>query len=259
MNRSLTQILFALLHLTLLISELSLAQQSRFDEANELMDEQRVAEALDMYRSIEQDGYRSGRLYFNMGMAALYQDSLGLAKFYMMQSEQFKETARPAGDALQMINNRFERRSAVLPPLPWERFTAWVESQFSDTQLMIFSLILLNVAAGAVIGSWFTRKGVRLFRYGSIVAAVLSLLLMALAFTLQYMDRRYATGVMVERQTTVHERPDPNSASVSTAYEGYTMRVDLKLSEQPETGDWSRVRLQNGVYGWVQSKPLRHF
>src|SRR5690625_7938266 len=80
---------------------------------------------------------------------------------------------------------------------------------------------------------------------------------MALAFTLQYMDRRYATGVMVERQTTVHERPDPNSASVSTAYEGYTMRVDLKLSEQPETGDWSRVRLQNGVYGWVRSEERR--
>src|SRR5690625_7240645 len=103
---------------------------------------------------------------------------------------------------------------------------------------MIFRLSLLNVPAGAVIGSWFTREGVRLFRYGSIVAAVLSLLLMALAFTLQYMDRRYATGVMVERQATVHERPDPNSASVSTAYEGYTMGVDLKLSEQPEAGDW---------------------
>src|SRR5690625_2416030 len=123
---------------------------------------------------------------------------------------------------------------------------------------MIFRLSLLNVPAGAVIGSWFTREGVRLFRYGSIVAAVLSLLLMTLAFTLQYMDRRYDTGVMVERQATVHERPDPTSDSVSTAYEGYTLSDDLKLRGQPDDGDSCRVRLQNGVYGWVQSKPLRH-
>src|SRR5690625_7527578 len=133
MNRSLSQILFALLHLTLLISEQSLAPQSRFDEGNEVMDEQRVAEALDMYRSIEQDGYRSGRLYFNMGMASLYQDSLGLAKFYMMQSEQFKETARPAGVALQMINNRFERLSEVLPSHHFACFSSSVESQIDAT------------------------------------------------------------------------------------------------------------------------------
>lgn len=254
------KLLISLLLLWLAPFDMALAQQSRFDQANELMEEQRIEEALEIYRSIEGEGYRSGRLYYNMGLAALYQDSLGLSKFYMMQSAQFDETADRAEDALQLINNRFERRSAVLPPLPWERFTEWVGSRFSDVQLMVIGLILLNLAVAAVIGSWFTRKAASLLRYGSAATALLALLVMILAFTLQYMNQRFATGVMVERQATVYERPDPNSPSVSTAYEGYTMTVDLKQSNDlPAANAWSRVRLQNGVYGWIESEPVRYF
>jgi len=233
------------------------AQQAQFDYANELMQDQRIEEALDTYRIIENNGYLSGKLYYNMAIAALYQDSLGVAKYYLLQSVKYPDVHSDASEALQYVEQQFNRRSAVLPKLPWERFFEWLEENFGATALILLGLFLFNISAGGIIGSWFADKGSILLKRAGYAAGILSILLISFSFYLQYVDSRFGTAVMTDRQTIVHENPLSSSALISSAYEGYTMRVDHKRSEQNE--NWYYVRLQNGMYGWIEREKVRIF
>lgn len=233
------------------------AQQTQFDHANDLMNDNRIEEAVEEYRSIEKKGYKSGKLYYNLGLASMYQDSLGLAKYYLLQATTYPDSRTEAERALDFVNQQFEQRSAVLPMLPWDRFFHWLQATFGTVLLMVFAVLLFNLAVGSVIASWFTQKASKWLRYAGISTGILSLLLIASSVYLNYLEEQYQTAVMTDRQSSVHERPDSSSASVSTAYEGYVMTVDLNRSE-PES-DWYQVRLENGLNGWVSRQTVRTF
>lgn len=233
------------------------AQQSRFDSANELLEEQQFMEAVDAYKSISEDGYVSGALWLNMGVAYAQMDSLGKAKYYLLRSAQFPETEQLANESLEFINNRFSRRSAVLPLLPWERFFNWTDNQIGSTAIMVFGLILLNFGAGFLLASWFHPGLKKVYKYLSITTGALAAVFIVISIYINLENSWYGTGVTVERQATVYNNPDPQTAAVSTAYEGYTMRVDRRESNSVD--GWHYIRLENGLYGWIEEDAIMTF
>lgn len=230
------------------------AQQTRFDAANDLLEEQQYMEAIGAYHSIANDGYVSGALWLNMGVAYAQMDSLGKAKFYLMRASEFSETERLANESLEIIENRFSRRSAVLPLLPWQQFFQWADNAIGHFGLMIFGLLLLNIGAALVLASWFHPAMKSVYKYLSIGAASLAAVFLAMSIYINLENSWYGTGVTVDRQTTVHHEPDTQTAAVSTAYEGYAMRVDWQKSDSVE--GWSYIRLENGLYGWIRNDAI---
>lgn len=231
------------------------AQQSRFDSANLLLEESEYADAIQLYKSIVDDGYESGALYLNMGIAYSQIDSLGVAKYYLLKAKQFRETTDLADDALLYVNNRFSRQSAVLPALPWDQFFRFLSDTFGLNVLLITGLLFFYCAVGLLIGSWFRVDLKNVLRKGSYISFSLMALLFLFSSIIYYKDSRYSTAVMVERQSVVYERPNESTSVITTAYEGYTMRVDFKTgADNPE---WTYVRLENGMYGWVKKDGLK--
>ncbi len=242
---------------TLAFSQLVLAQQSRFDRANELLSQNNIEEAVDIYKELESEGYSSGSLWFNMGISYVQMDSLGKAKFYFLRAGEFQNTEEVADEALNFIEDRLSRRSAVLPRLPWERFFDWLSYVFGKQFLLIGGLLLLNGAAGLVITGWFVDKGKIWFKRSSLAIAVAGLFSILSSAYLDYTDDRYLTGVMVENQTVMYQAPDTESAVITTVYEGYQMTVDAY--ESREQKGWNYVRLQNGMFGWIDSDLIMTF
>ncbi|MEX0994440.1 MAG: SH3 domain-containing protein, partial [Balneolaceae bacterium] len=81
--------------------------------------------------------------------------------------------------------------------------------------------------------------------------------LMCTSIYLQYLENRYDTGVMIHSETVVREQPDPSATAISTAYEGYTMTVDNNNIGPEER--WVYIRLENGMYGWIEKDRIRTF
>lgn len=233
------------------------AQQARFDEANELLEQNQAEAALELYRSIEASEHYSGELFYNMGIAALHKDSLGLAKYYFLRSSGYSVIQDDAEEALRYVNSQFGRRSSVLPALPWERFFIWLDSLFGPDGLLSFGMILFNTGIAGVIASWFYPGFRTLFFRGGQSIILFSLLLATTSFYLYYLDNRFDKGVLTDRQATVYEQPAMESASISTAYEGYEMKVDQHRSETEE--DWYYIRLENGMYGWIRRVHLQTY
>lgn len=233
------------------------AQQARFDQATYLLEQNEYREAIQLYKSIADDGYESGSLWLNLGISYTYLDSLGTAKFYFLQAEQYSETKTQAQNALSYVNERFNRRSAVLSQLPWDRFFESLSQKAGVTFLYVLAFIFLYTGAGAIIFSWFKKKFKLFLRTTGIGSIIISILFFCCTFYLQYLDNRYGTGVLVDDETSVYEQPQEDSAVVSSAYEGYTLRVDF-YDSRDEPG-WNYVRLENGMYGWIKTNHIQVF
>lgn len=235
----------------------ALAQQPLFDRANSLLDEGQYQEAIEMYKSIAEDGYHSGALWQNLGVAYIRLDSLGKAKYYFLMAGEYGETEERAESALQYVNNRFPRQSAVLPSLPWMQFINFLSDSIGLKTMVFFGLFFLYLGVALKIGSWFWPDLKNALSYTAYTALICSVILFTFSIIIQYQENRYSTGVMVDYEGRVYEQPVENSTTVSTAYEGYIMQVDEKESEG-KTG-WKYVRLENGMYGWIQNEHIMTF
>lgn len=250
------------IYLTLIISfsifgSKVFAQQPLFDRANSLLEDGQYQEAIEVYESIAEDGYESGALWQNLGVAYTRIDSLGKAKYYFLQAEKYNETEDRAESALQYVNNRFPRQSAVLPSLPWMRFINFLSDSIGLTTLVIAGLLSLYLGIALKIGSWFRVDLNKVMSSAGYIAIGCSVVVFLSAVIVNYQENRYSTGVMIDHEGEVYQRPVENSTIVSTAYEGYTMQVDERESEM-ETG-WKYVRLENGMYGWIQNDHILTF
>lgn len=254
-------LLFSILA-SLTFTTVTSAQQASFDRATTMLEEQQYSEAIDAYKAIYRDGHVSGALWLNLGVAYARVDSLGKAKFYLMRASEYSETEQIARESLERIESQFSRRSAVLPMLPWDRFFNMLDELFGAAGLMVVGLIILNLTAALLLASWFRPNLKSLFRKLSYVSAALAVLFIGSSVYLNLQEEWYDVGVTVVDQVSVYDRPTASSPVVSTAYEGYAMRVHTheelppSASSDAEGDAWSYVRLENGLYGWIESDAI---
>lgn len=247
-------IMILLFLLSSLIGYDALAQQSQFEEANDLLENGEFARAVETYQSISRDGHISGALWLNMGISYMQLDSLGMAKYSFLKASEFPETSERAKNALEYVNERFPRQSAVLPQLPWIRFLDFVKDVAGTITLSFIALFFLYAGTLLLIGSWFRVDLKRLFRYTGYTSFGLSALIFILISVITYRAERYDEAVMVNREEVVYQQPSENAAAISTAYEGYNMQIDHSESKTQE--GWFYIRLENGMYGWIKKDAL---
>lgn len=228
--------------------------QSAFDKANDLLEKGEFYEALRSYHEIENSGLHSSFLYINMGYTAVQTDSLGLAKYYFLKTLKYfpgeKDIREQAEQALEFINSGFSRQAATLPKLPWDVALDWLIEKpgaygiFWAGYLLGFLVLLLLFA------KWFDVFSLKHHYRLITVLAIAVICIISLAYYVSYNIQRYDDAVMIHEQSTVFSNPDENAEPVTSAYEGYVLRIDYKLSKnEPE---WFYVRLSNGQTGWIQ-------
>lgn len=250
--------IFCIAIICLLMSQKTVvAQQPLFDQANSLLSEGEYQDAIEIYQSISEDGYEAGALWQNLGVAYTRLDSLGKAKYYFLKAQRFSETEEQAEQSLEFINNQFPRQSAVLPELPWIRFINFLSVHVGLQVIAITALVLLYLGIALKIWAWFRLELKKMLNYLSYGCIALSAFLFICSMVIQYQQNRYSTGVMVDLEASVHQRPEENSSIISTAYEGYTMQVD-KTESKGETS-WTYIRLENGMYGWIENDHIMTF
>lgn len=223
--------------------------QALFDEANEALENNNYSDAIASYKNLEERNIVSGGLFLNMGIAYLRLDSLGYAKYYFMQARTFEETEVQAEGALEFVESRFSRQSAVLPKLPWDVAVEWLQDTIGATTLLGIAIILLNTGIIIFAAKWFFTGFSRMLHFSGLVLSGLAFLLILTSFYTSYVSDRYSTAVLVTTKAPVVEQPREDASLISQAYEGYTFTVDhFRSSEHPE---WNYVRMSNGLYGWI--------
>lgn len=258
-KRSYIPFIFGLVLLLLSVEKVGLAQaaQAAFDRANEQFQQGNYVKSIRDYQTILRGGYESGALYLNLGIAYTEIDSLGMAKAWLLQAEKFDETREQAILALEFIESKFSRRAAILPTLPWERFTRTQLQDWGLKGIGYFSLLCFYLFSLCVLAYWFLpSRFKRWSRYSIILFGVVFLASLVNYGYAYHLEHNFMQAVTVVDEHEVYEQPNTESVVISKSYEGYTFRVDSRKRSEPM---WYFVRMSNGVEGWIQKKDVKAF
>lgn len=245
---------------TLSASEMASASEIRpqvlFNRGNYLMEQQEYTRALEHFREIEDHGYESGPLFYNMGISYIYLDSLGKASWYFHRSADYRVTADPAGEGLSFIELTNRNRGFHIPQLTWYAFVDWMLFDMNHYSWIVWGLVLLNAGVLLLLAGWLFYPDRRLVLGGG-TAASTGLILLLLSITIYIVAQGYRQAVVMETRTPLQHEPtavtlagpEPGEHTGDLAYEAYTVTLDVRKSKPHN--DWVHVRLRNGARGWV--------
>ncbi len=228
--------------------------QVLFDNANELLQEGKIVQALNGYQQLVEREQFSGALFINMGYAYTQLGKLGKAKYYFLKAKRFDETQEKAVSGLNYVESQLRHQSVVLPTLFWEDALSWLQTTLGPAFLLGIGLILLNAGVFILIGNWFAEKPSSIITKTATGIAAAGILVLLLSFYIDYRQQRYSKAVMVTTAANVVEKPADDAALVNKAYEGYTFVVDHKKSEGHENRMF--VEMSNGSQGWIQREEI---
>lgn len=231
--------------------------QERFNQANEAFRQGQFTQALSLYETIRESGFESGPLYLNMGITATRLDSLGLAKYYYLNAQQFGDVNIAATDALEFVDYELGRRGARLPELAWTRITRLVYFEMNHTLFVALGLIIINIGVLFLVASWLRQSYRKINRYLGIAFMSLGGTILLITVLIYWQSLGYKQGIQIVRETQIHALPDAQTEIIQTGYEGFQYIVDMEASTS--SPDWLYVRLSNGSRGWVQTEHLNLF
>jgi tetratricopeptide (TPR) repeat protein len=224
-----------------------------FRRGNDAYFHGQYAEAVEAYEQVAGLGVINEDLFYNLGNAYLKAGGLGSAIYNYERALELDpsqedvrynlSTARDA--ARKQAEDRLVGEEGV--PL-WIRvvqpFTVGALSWwFLSLYVALFTLLLL----------------LHFVQPGFLRAALLALFAFVLAGTgvtglllggRLYLSERVAQAIVLPDSVQVKEGPDPNYQTVFAVHAGLKVRITEK--EQ----DWLRVRLSNGLEGWVRAREL---
>jgi uncharacterized protein YgiM (DUF1202 family) len=235
---------------------LGASQDATFHRGNEAYMKGDYKEAVLAYEQVVALGVVSEDLYYNLGNAYYKQNALGPAIYNYERALEVEPSGTTADDARYNLDAAREavRRKAEDRLVGAEAQPLWVRlvAPFSTSSLSWLFLSLYVSVFGVLVALRFVAPG---FARVSLWLALAFLVLLASgAGTLLtgrlYLSSRVERAIVLPDTLPVHEGPDANYQTTFTVHAGLRVRV----TERDQ--DWVRVRLQNGLEGWVPTRAI---
>jgi len=232
------------------------AQDATYRRGNEAYLHGDYKDAVLAYEQVAALGVVSEDLYYNLGNAYYKQGALGSAIYNYERALEVKRSGPGADDARynleaarEVVRRRSEDRLVGAEAVPfWMRVIA----PFSTGTLTWLFLSLYFALFALLITLRFVSPGflrvslwVLLGFLGLGTATATTLLGARL-----YLVTRVERAIVLPDALAVHEGPDANYQTTFTVHAG----LHVRITEHDQ--DWVRVRLQNGLEGWVEAKAI---
>jgi tetratricopeptide (TPR) repeat protein len=224
------------------------AAADTFGEANQLYTSGEFEAAATAYEALVARGIANEDLYYNLGNAYFRTGRLGPAIYNYERALRldpgFDDARYNLAVAREVVAERFGTRlkGAETDPL-WIR----VSTYFSISRLTLWFLLLNALFFAVLIGLRFLAEG--LARTALVVTSAFVGVAMAASLALLaghgYYLERVKLGVVTGDQVVMREGPDERRAERGVLHPGLRVRI------RGEDQEWIRVRLSNGVDGWV--------
>ena len=230
---------------------LGASQDATFRRGNEAFLKGDFAGAVLAYEQVVALGVVSEHLYYNLGNAYYKQGALGPAIYNYERALEVDPSGAGADDARYNLDAAQEaaRRKAEDRLVGAETVPFWIRvvAPFSTGTLSWVFLVLYLALFAALITLRFLTPG--FLRVSLWVLTAFLLLGAAASGSLLggrlYLTTRVERAIVLPDTLAVHEGPDANYQTTFTVHAGLKVRI----TERDQ--DWVKVRLQNGLEGWV--------
>ncbi len=228
------------------------SNDTRFDKANELFQNQKYSEAITTYEEILSSGMESGEVYFNLGNAYYKAGNLPKAILNYERAKLILPHDKDIAYNLQMVNSQITDKLETVGEfflISW--FKNFRNTTKSDTWAIIsivtFALGLLLLAI-----FMFTRsKSIKQIAFFSAIILIL-VCITSISFSAKQknMLTKRNSAIIFEPSVTIKSSPSVSGTELFILHEGTKVKVLESVS------DWYRIQISDGNDGWLPSSTV---
>jgi tetratricopeptide (TPR) repeat protein len=225
-----------------------------FQEANELYQSNEFSTAIEKYESIENQGFSSAELYYNLGNAYYKINKPGKAVLNYERALLIA-TAENRSDIeynLELVRKSLIDEIEVLPQFFLKKWKNNIRRLTSSEGWSIIALLLFWLGIGGFV-VWLKGKRRQQKKIG-FVAGLAILIFSSVPFLMAIdssnLEKDSGLAVIMANEVDLRSAPDEVSKSIFLLHEG----TSVALLDQ--IGDWYKVKLLNGEEGWLPKKIL---
>lgn len=222
-----------------------------FEKANVAYQSNDFDLAIKNYLLIEESGFQSADLSYNLGNAYFRLGRIGTAILHYERAKLMAPGNEDIIHNLQVAQQKVEQRDA-LPDFFLTKIWRNLRSIFSSGMWGILALLLwwLGIAG---LSFWLIGK-TRNYRKKGFLIGMTSLVISILPFSLAYSSMSFGESsqlaIILHKEVVLKSAPDAAGSDILPLYEGEKVELLDNLSE------FWQVRLLNGEKGWVSEKDL---
>lgn len=228
------------------------APYSVIDSGNAAYAKEKYAKAIEYYKKFEESGYQSEQVYYNMGNCYYRMNEIAKSILYYEKAKKLNPSDADVQFNLQLANAKTTDRIISDTPIFlvnwWHNFI----NSFSEKGWSIICIALLFLAALLLVlysisGNLAVRQ---LGFWGGIVMTIFSICAFGFAREQYETLTSHDTGVIMTASVTVKGAPEDKATQLFIIHEG--TKVNIVKTE----GDWTEIRLNSGVQGWLMTSDV---
>lgn len=245
-------------YIVLMLQLLGLAIYSQNDlaqQAEKAYKAKNYSEAIGAYEDLLKQGYRSDKLYYNLGNAYYRNNQLGKAIYNYNLAHQLNPSDEDININLELANSKTVDKIDAKTNFFASVLKTRVVNSLSTTQwawLSILSLVLALPLLFCFIAS--SRPAIKKLGF---FTGLLTLLVftgsMVLGFVALNGKQKLTFAIVTDRECKVYNEPQADDKQKFSLHEGTKVKV---LDSNTE---WTSIKLENGNEGWVKTKSIGLF
>ncbi len=228
-------------------------RQQHFQRGNQAYLDGDYSTAVEEYRKVLESGPLHADLAYNLANAYFRLGKKGLAVLFYEKALRFRPGDRAASSNLAIVRQALVDRvvmqsgSEAGEP-PWQTF---VRGFSLDTVTLVFLAVYFLVFTLAIVRRLTPRTSLKRQLFWLNLPLITLLVLVGIFFaTSWYLNEKVRHGVMIAPVAELREGPDSAARVQMEVHEG------LKVRLLSESAGYARVRLANGVEGYLRSDQM---
>ena len=221
--------------------------QALFDEAALHYEQQEYEMALNTYSQIEALGLFSSDLYYNIANCHYKLQQIGESVLYYEKALKLKPSDEDALFNLKLVQLQLVDKLAVVPMVFYQKWMETIKKSLSIDQWAKFGLFFLFLF-GLFFVLFLFAKSYRL-KKRAFTISICSFLISLSSLGLAYYSYRTTTieAVLMQANAYVKSAPSSQSEDLFILHEG------TKIQVLEAFNDWSKIKLSDGMIGWVET------
>ncbi|MFQ5631875.1 MAG: tetratricopeptide repeat protein [bacterium] len=221
--------------------------ESLFYQGNKLYENGDYSGAVDFYERILASGKQSWQLYYNLGNAYYKLNKTGMSILNYERAYKLDPENEDIRFNLQLANLAIVDR---IPEPPKAEWMIWLENiQFSLSfsalvwmTLSFYAIFMLSLALKYMKPELWKNRVIRFFGKASVSVFIIFFLWFAYRW---YQVETEQFAIVLQSEVSVSSSPTQDATEVFALHEG------TKLKIEQHSGEWVRIRLQDGKVGWL--------
>ena len=210
------------------------------------------AAAVTAYQAIENRGYSSARLCYNMGNAYYKQGQIGRAILYYNRALVISPSMDDARHNLEIAEAQTKDNIAVVPEFFLNRYMRTLRSAISCSawsamSVAFFGVMLLFLLI-FLLGSRIKVRKVGF--YGAVVSLLLFVVVTIFGVSARNSIIDRPAAIVMSSAISVKSSPDRAATDLFVLHEG------TKVEVSSEVDGWSEITIADGKKGWTESAHL---